>query len=195
MINENPHYGFAHVGGKLSLDFKSAFTAWIAKLAGDTGAEVGIFVFDKAWFKTRQQEKGFHAMIQPLSRETGWAMSALKQYFLGEIFGWNEIKGVKVLTEPSTSALNKRQYSELIERAMDIAVTDFDGFQLEAPSEYRERKEKERKASERRERRGAGDHISGRSIRGGDTADSSRRRHRDARQESVQLSAAPEAER
>jgi hypothetical protein len=144
VINEKPHWGFAHVGGKLDLDFKSQFTAWVSKLAGETGAEVGIFVFDKAWFKTRQQEKGFHAMIQPLSRETGWSMKALKQYFLGEIFGWEEIKGQRVLVEPSTSALNKRQYSELIERTMDIAVTDFDGFQLEAPSEYRERKERER---------------------------------------------------
>lgn len=153
MINEKPHWGFAHVGGKLSLDFKTPFTAWIAKLAGDSGAEVGIFVFDKAWFKTRQQEKGFHAMIQPLSRETGWSMSALKQYFLGEIFGWTEIKGQRVLVEPSTSALNKRQYSELIERSMDIAVTDFDGFQLEAPSEYRERKEKERRQAEKQARK------------------------------------------
>lgn len=150
MINEKPHWGYAHVGGKLDLDFKTPFTAWIAKLAGASGAEVGIFVFDKAWFKTRQQEKGFHAMIQPLSAATGWAMSALKQYFLGEIFGWTEIKGVRVLVEPSTSALNKRQYSELIERSMDIAVTDFEGFQLEAPSEYRERKEAERKQAARK---------------------------------------------
>lgn len=147
MINEKPHYGFAHVGGKLTLDWPTPFKAWIAKLAGDTGAEVGVFVFDKAWFKTRQQEKGFHAMITPLSRESGWSIKALKQYFLGEIFGWEEIKGVRVLVQPSTRELNKRQYSELIERSMDIAVTDFDGFQLEAPSEYRERKEQERKAA------------------------------------------------
>lgn len=150
MINDKPHFGFAHVGGKLSLDFPTPFKAWIAKLAGETGAEVGIFVFDKAWFKTRQQERGFHAMITPLARESGWSITALKQYFLGEIFGWEEIKGVRVLIEPSTSALNKRQYSELIERSMDIAVTDFDGFQLEAPSEYRERKEKERRQAIRK---------------------------------------------
>lgn len=155
MINEKPHWGFAHVGGKLSLDFKTPFTAWISKLAGETGAEVGIFVFDKAWFKTRQQEKGFHAMIQPLSQATGWSMAALKQYFLGEVFGWDEIKGKRVLVEPSTSALNKRQYSELIERSMDIAVTDFDGFILEAPSEYRERKERERQQEQRKQQRAA----------------------------------------
>lgn len=145
MINDRPFYGFAQPDGKLTLDFPTPFKAWIAKLAGTTGAEVCLFVVDRAWFKTRQQEKGFHAMIQPLSRESGWSMASLKQYFLGEIFGWTEIKGVRVLVEPSTSALNKKQYSELIERSMDIAATDFDGFILEAPSEYRERKEKARK--------------------------------------------------
>lgn len=155
MINEKPHWGFAHPGGKLSLDFKTPFTAWVSKLAGETGAEVGIFVFDKAWFKTRQQEKGFHAMIQPLSLATGWSMAALKQYFLGEIFGYTEIKGQRVLVEPSTSALNKRQYSELIERSMDIAVTDFDGFMLEAPSEYRERKAREQQQQVKREKKAA----------------------------------------
>lgn len=150
MINEKTHYGFAHVGGKLTLDFPTAFKAFVSKLAATTGAEVGVFVVDRAWFKTRQQEKGFHAMIQPLAREQGWAIAALKQYLLGEIFGWVEFKGVRVLVEPSTAALNKRQYSELIERAMDIAVTDFDGFQLEAPSEYRERKERERRKAARK---------------------------------------------
>jgi len=145
MINDKPHYGFAHVGGKLSLDFKTPFTAWIAKLAGDTGAEVVIFVADKAWLKTRQQEKGFHVMIQPLVAKTGWKIAALKQYLLGEIFGWADLtEGIRVLVEPSTAALNKKQYSELIEQTLEIAATEFDTW-LEAPSEWKERHEKERK--------------------------------------------------
>ena len=145
MINEKPHYGFAHVGGKLTLDFKTQFTAWISKLAGETGAEVVIFVADKAWLKTRQQEKGFHVMIQPLVVKTGWSIAALKQYLLGEIFGWADLKdGIRVLVEPSTAALSKRQYSELIERTLEIAATEFEVW-LEAPSEWKERKERERK--------------------------------------------------
>lgn len=153
MINEKPHYGFAHVGGKLTLDFKSTFTAWIAKLAGDSGAEVVIFVADKAWLKTRQQEKGFHAMIQPLVVKSGWTIEALKQYLLGEIFGWAELKdGVRVLVEPSTARLNKRQYSELIEQTLEIAATEFDTW-LEAPSEWTARKEQERRAVAQKEAR------------------------------------------
>lgn len=145
MINEKPHYGFAHVGGKLTLDFKTAFTAWISKLAGDSGAEVVIFVADKAWLKTRQQEKGYHAMITPLAREKGWSIRELKDYFLGEIFGYTKsmITGKEILVEAHTSDLSKRKYSELIERTMEIAATEFE-FWLEAPSEWKERHEQER---------------------------------------------------
>ena len=146
VINERPHYGFAHVGGKLTLDFKSTFTAWIAKLAGESGAEVVIFVADKAWLKTRQQEKGFHVMITPLCREKGWDIEDAKDYFLGKVFGVtvSKIDGRAILVEPHTSQLSKRQYSELIERTMEIAATEFD-FWLESPSEWTERKAKERK--------------------------------------------------
>ena len=144
MINQKPHYGCAHVGGKLELYAKDTFTAWIKKLAGATGAEVVIFVADKAWLKTRQQEKGFHAMIQPLAKEKGWTIRELKDYFLGEIFGrtHSKIDGREILVEPSTAALNKQQYSELIERTLELAATEFD-FWLEAPSEWTARKEQE----------------------------------------------------
>ena len=148
MINDKPHYGFAHVGGRLTLDFKTPFTAWIAKLAGTTGAEVVIFVADRAWLKTRQQEKGFHAMLAPLCREKGWDIEDAKDYFLGKVFGVtvSKINGRAILVEPHTSRLSKRQYSELIERTMEIAATEFD-FWLESPSEWTERKAKERKQS------------------------------------------------
>lgn len=150
MINEKPHYGFAHPGGKLTLDFATPFKAWINKLAGETGAEVVIFVADKAWLKTRQQEKGFHVMIQPLVAKTGWSIAALKQYLLGEIFGWADLKdGIRVLVEPSTAALNKKQYSELIERTLELAAEEFDTW-LEAPSEWKARQEQERKAAARK---------------------------------------------
>lgn len=146
MINQKPHYGFAHVGGKLTLDFKTPFTAWIAKLAGTTGAEVVIFVADKAWLKTRQQERGFHAMIAPLAKEKGWPIADLKRYLLGEIFGVTKslIDGKECLVEPHTADLNKQQYSELIERTLEIAATEFEMW-LEAPSEWTARKEQERK--------------------------------------------------
>lgn len=156
MINEKPHYGFAHVGGKLSLDFPTPFKKWIAKLAGTTGAEVVLFVADKAWLKTRQQEKGYHAMIQPLCAAKGWPIADLKRYFLAATFGVTKslIDGKEILVEPHTSDLSKQQYSELIERTLEIAAEDFDTW-LEAPSEWKARKEQERKQAARKQARAA----------------------------------------
>ena len=151
MINDKPHYGFAHPGGRLTLDFKTPFTAWVSKLAGATGAEVVIFVADRAWLKTRQQEKGYHVMIAPLAKEKGWAIEDLKRYFLAQIFGVtvSAIDGKEILVEPHTSKLSKRQYSELIERTLDIAAEQFETW-LEAPSEWTARKESERKQAARK---------------------------------------------
>lgn len=154
MINEKPFYGMAHVGGKLTLDFPTPFKLWIAKLAGATGAEVVLFVADKAWLKTRQQEKGFHVMISPLCREKGWDIEDAKDYFLAKVFGvtTSKIDGREILVEPHTSQLSKRQYSELIERTLEIAATEFD-FWLEAPSEWTARKDAERRKAERAARK------------------------------------------
>lgn len=144
MINDKPHYGFAHVGGKLTLDFKTPFKAWIAKLAGTTGAEVVIFVADKAWLKTRQQEKGYHAMLKPLCLEKGFDIEDAKDYMLARVFGVtvSKIDGREILVEPHTSRLSKAKYSELIERTLEIAATEFEVW-LEAPSEWKERTAKE----------------------------------------------------
>jgi len=170
MINQKPFYGYAQgrtdspvetdckcgfCRAGATFDFSSQVVSWIRQLAGATGAELAIFIADKAYLKTRQQEKGLHAMYQPLSKEKGWSMADIKRYFLGEVFGYTKsmIDGSIVLVEPHTSDLNKAQYSELIERSLDIAADKFE-FYLEAPSEWTERKEKERKklanAGERR---------------------------------------------
>lgn len=129
------------------MDYPSQVIAWAKKLAGNTGAEIAVFLVDKAWFKTREQEKGFHAMIAPWARERGYRVDDLKVYLLGEIFGWTEssVDGSRCLVEPRTSKLPKKKYSELIEETLRIAA-EKDDFYLEAPSEWKARKEKERKA-------------------------------------------------
>jgi hypothetical protein len=153
MINDRPFYGFVTVEGKFSLEpfSKPQFKAWLKKLAGTTGAELVLFVADKAWLKTRQQEKGYHAMITPLAKEKGWPVEDLKRYFLLKTFGVtiSLIDHREILVEPHTSSLSKAKYSELIERTMEIACEDFDGFWLEAPSEWKARNEKARKKAAR----------------------------------------------
>jgi len=108
---------------------------------------------------TRRQEKGFHAMIQPWAKAEGLEIDDLKRDLLREIFGLREhtdrITGevIMVLREPHTSKLNRKQYSELIERTLDIAAEC--GHVLRAPNEYTEMKRREAERARRQQRRSA----------------------------------------
>lgn len=153
------HLGFAHVGGKLTLDFPSQVTAWCRQLAGDSGEEVHLLITKRSDEKTRAQEKGFHAMLTPWAKERGWRIDALKQVLLKQLFGTytfvNPQSGEEdvVLAEPHTSKLTKQQYSDLIEGAMEMAAHD--GYFLIAPDEYLHAKQQARKKAERNHRKGA----------------------------------------
>ena len=132
--------------GKLKLLDKSGFERGVAEFMD--GEEIEATFSSVGEAKTRQQEKGFHAMIAPWAREEGHAIEDLKRDLLAEIFGLREhvdvVSGdvVKVLCEPRTSKLTKKQYNELIERTLDIAADC--GHVLVAPSEYRQRRANQR---------------------------------------------------
>lgn len=131
--------------GAVHLDFPSQQRAYCkAKLAGKS---VDVIVCEQGELKTRLQEQGFHAMITPWAKAEGHAIEDLKRDLLLEIFGTREHVNVLtgevslVLREPHTSKLSRAKYSELIERTLDIAAGC--GHILEAPHEYRMRKERE----------------------------------------------------
>lgn len=133
--------------GRVRLDFPQQMRAYCKrKLAGQC---VDIIIAPQGALKTRLQENGFHAMITPWAREDGLPIDDLKRDLLREIFGEREhinpITGAveMVLREPHTSTLSRTKYNELIERTLDIAAGC--GFVLEAPHEYRERKQREAK--------------------------------------------------
>lgn len=136
--------------GNLKLYNRELFQDAIRRTFGD-GEELELVIRELEESKTRQQEKGFHAMITPWAKEAGIAIEDLKRDLLAEIFGLREhtdiLSGVTVqlLVEPHTSKLSKSKYNELIERTLEIAARM--GHYLEAPSEYRERKERERLAA------------------------------------------------
>jgi hypothetical protein len=135
--------------GKLKLLDREGFNRGLSEFMDGEEIELTLQPVDAR--KTRQQEKGFHAMIQPWAREEGHAIEDLKRDLMAEIFGVREhtdvVSGVTVmvLCEPRTSQLNKKQYNELIERTLDIAASC--GHLLVAPSEYRERHAKKRSAA------------------------------------------------
>lgn len=124
------------------------------------GQCVDVIIAAQGELKTRLQESGFHSMISPWAQTEGHRIEDLKRDLLREIFGErehvNRLTGevVMVLREPHTSTLNRRKYSELIERTLDIAAGC--GHVLEAPHEYRERKQREAAKAEKRARLRAG---------------------------------------
>lgn len=140
--------------GKIHLEFPQAQRAYCKrKWAGQC---VDVLVAPQGLLKSRLQESGFHAMITPWAKSEGHRIEDLKRDLLREVFG--EIEHTNPLTgevtmelrEPHTSKLSRDQYSELIERTLQIAA-EVCGVILEAPNEYRIRKAKEvRRAAQTR---------------------------------------------
>lgn len=143
--------GRVDADGVVHLDFPHQQRAYCkAKLAGQC---VDVIICEQGELKTRLHEKGFHAMIQPWAKQEGHTIEDLKRDLLLEIFGTRErvnlLNGEVTLVpaELHTSTLNRSKYSELIERTLEIAAEC--GHILEAPHEYRMRKEQEQRKRER----------------------------------------------
>lgn len=139
--------GKVDADGRIHLDFPAQQVAYCKrKLAGQC---VDIVIAAAGEMKSRLQEKGFHAMIAPWAKSEGHQVDDLKRDLLRHVFGEREATNAitgeiqMVLREPHTSKLSRAKYSELIERTLEIAGEC--GVILEAPHEYRERKEREAK--------------------------------------------------
>lgn len=136
--------GAVDAEGRIHLDRPAQQRAYCKKK--HAGEPIEVLIAPVGLMKSRKQEAGFHAMIAPWARDEGHRIEDLKRDLLRHVFGEvehvNPITGEveKVLSEPHTSKLSRAKYSELIERTLEIAAEC--GVILEAPSEYRERKER-----------------------------------------------------
>jgi hypothetical protein len=139
--------GKCNTEGDVDFDFPAQQRAFCKKKYAEQCVDV--IIAPAGSMKTRLQEMGFHAMITPWAKSEGHRIDDLKRDLLHAIFGEQEhvnpITGeiTMVLREPHTSALNRAQYSELIERSLELAAGC--GVLLEAPSEYTRRKEQDAK--------------------------------------------------
>lgn len=128
--------------GHVVYDFPAQQLAYCKKQFADRCVDVTIA--PQGHLKTRLQEAGFHAMITPWAKGEGHRIDDLKRDILRAVFGeqehTNPITGEvsMVLREPRTSKLNRAQYSELIERTLELGAEC--GVILIAPNEYRARK-------------------------------------------------------
>jgi hypothetical protein len=137
--------------GRIHLDFPAQQIAYCKKkLAGQC---VDVIVAPQGHAKTRAQEAGFHSMISPWARSEGHRIDDLKRDILRAVFGEQEhvnpLTGeiTMVLREPHTSKLNRAQYSELIERTLELGAEC--GVVLIAPNEYKKLKEQEQRRKAR----------------------------------------------
>lgn len=134
--------------GKLTLADEPGYRAAMRRFAdGDV-----VLTIEKARpRKSRRQEQGFHAMIMPWAREEGHAIEDLKRDLLREVFGLrehvNRLTGEVelVLREPHTSTLSRQQYSELIDRTLEIASGC--GFVLIPPEEWKAKRQPQAEAA------------------------------------------------
>lgn len=146
--------GFVDDSGKLRLDCPSQFRAYMGRLKGE---EVCVELYKRSAHKSRDQEAGFHAMITPWARDEGHQIDALKRDLLIEIFGMSEkvspLTKQPIPNEQHTSKLTMAQYSELIERTLDIAAEC--GYILVAPDEWKRQQEQARKKQARQKTKAA----------------------------------------
>lgn len=148
--------GECDADGQVRLDYPLQQRAFCKRTLA--GQRIDVIIAPRGALKTRLQEMGFHAMIAPWARAEGLRVDDLKRDLLREMFGEREhvnpITGevVLVLREPHTSKLPRGKYSELIEGTLVIAASC--GHVLEAPSEYRERKEAEQRAKAAKAKKG-----------------------------------------
>jgi hypothetical protein len=153
MAEPSPFFiGTGDEKGHITFEFPKAVTGYIARKFAGKMVEVEIRPYQDK--RSDRQNRGFHAMITPWARSRGWEIEHLKQFLLSRVFGLSEFvdpetgEVIKVLAEPHTSALGVGQFSELIERTMELAA--YDGCILEAPDEYRRRKQIEAKREARK---------------------------------------------
>jgi hypothetical protein len=112
------------------------FRAFLKRFAGQC-VELELRLFQAK--RSLRQNRGFHAMLQPWVRE-GYPIDELKRDLLMAVFGTAEMVSpvtgeVRLVPcEPHTSTLSVRQFSELIERTLEIAAEC--GVILQAPDEY-----------------------------------------------------------
>jgi len=107
--------------------------------------EFRMVISDEPEPRSAAQNRALHKMLEPWCKE-GHDIEDLKDDLLRAVFGLREkvdaITGevTHALAEPHTSKLSKAQFSELMQRAVQIAAEC--GVWLELPDEYRERVER-----------------------------------------------------
>ena len=142
-------HGFCDEDGTFSLDYPSAFKAFVSKRW--KGEEITLEVYKRRTKRSDKQNRYLHAALTGWARELGYDIEDLKDALLEQVFGLKEVANPltgevkKVLQQPHTSTLTTAQFSELVERMVEIAAGT--GYIIDLPDEWKQRQAKDRKAA------------------------------------------------
>jgi hypothetical protein len=130
--------------GRLHLDFKAQYDAYIKRFEGD---EVEVEVRKRRTKRSLRQNAAMWVLLGAWARAEGHNVNDLKDDVMGEAFGWSEtpspITGRVVPKRARTSELDVSDFCHLIETILETAAGC--GVVLQAPDEYRKAKESESK--------------------------------------------------
>ena len=142
---------FVEADGRIKFDYPSQAHAFNREHFADD--EIFVEVYKRRSKRSLKQNAAYHASIAPLAEHLGYTVEELKLAMLGGCFGWKNVSGCQLPERMHTSDLDTQQFSDLMAYTNQIAV-EHDVLILD-PSQWKAQKR-------RRERRGAGPTVSGR---------------------------------
>jgi hypothetical protein len=138
--------GFVDDTGKLELDHKAAFRAFVRRFAGE---EVVLEIHKRRTKRSDRQNRAFWAALTPWAHELGYEPVELKDELLGLLWGYEEhvskLTGEvrRVPIKGRSSKLTTQEMSDLYEfMAVKAAET---GYVMELADEFNARKKAEAK--------------------------------------------------
>ena len=91
MVAEIPEFDVS-VGedGRVSFVHAPQARAYLRRLRQAEGEHLVLQIYPHRAKRSDRQNRAFHACITPWAKERGWQVDTLKQFLLGETFGWLE---------------------------------------------------------------------------------------------------------
>lgn len=125
-------------GGHLNPLVRRQLAGLLAKVKDGTDVVIELHAVERR--RTAAQNDYFWAAIVPWAKDEGHNPDDLKRDILGTVFGWKDspLGETRVPLKPSSSSLTVEEFSELIERMVEIAADT--GYIIQLPQEYKSAK-------------------------------------------------------
>lgn len=106
---------------------KEVLLDYITSLPPDKDRPIHIVVEPYRKSQTREQREMLHAIIGEIADTGRYSAAVWKEFLKKKFLGFEEMvlpTGEKIIVTPSTTSLNREQYSRLIEEVREYAVNE-----------------------------------------------------------------------